>query len=153
MSWLLFKKKRNAAMNMRVAISFQVTVLFSLANSRLWSPDLYTLLRRRLVHSSVYHQHWAGGVSLVAEAVKNLLQGRRPGFSPWFGKMPWRRKWQPAPVFLPKIFHGQRSLAVYSPRGYTESDVTEQLSLSLHFHFEQESIRRGVKCSFPIPLV
>ena len=59
-------------MNMKVAISFQVTILFPLANPHLWSPDLYTFLRRQLVHSSVYHQHWAGGVSLVAQAVKNL---------------------------------------------------------------------------------
>ena len=30
---------------------------------------------------------------------------------PWVSKIPWRRKWQPTPVFLPKEFHGQRSLA------------------------------------------
>ena len=32
-------------------------------------------------------------------------------------KIPWRRKWLPAPVFLPVEFHGQRSLAGYSPWG------------------------------------
>ena len=32
--------------------------------------------------------------------------------------MPWRRKWQPTPVFLPGEFHGQRSLAGYSPWGH-----------------------------------
>ena len=36
--------------------------------------------------------------SLVAQLVKNLLQCRRPGFDPWVGKIPWRRKWQPTPV-------------------------------------------------------
>ena len=35
---------------------------------------------------------------------------RRPGFSPWVGKIPWRRRWQPAPVFLSGKFHGKRSL-------------------------------------------
>ena len=30
-----------------------------------------------------------------------LLQRRRPGFHPWVGKIPWRRVWQPTPVFLP----------------------------------------------------
>ena len=30
-------------------------------------------------------------------------------------KIPWRRKWQPTPVFLPGESHGQRSLAGYSP--------------------------------------
>ena len=37
-----------------------------------------------------------------------------PGFDPWEGKIPWRRKWQPPPVFLPGEFHGQRSLTGYS---------------------------------------
>ena len=42
---------------------------------------------------------------------------RRQRFDPWVGKMPWRRKWQPTPVFLPGKCHGQRGLAGYSPRG------------------------------------
>ena len=40
----------------------------------------------------------------------------------------WRRKWQPTPVLLPGEFHGQRSLAGYSPWGHKESDTTEQLT-------------------------
>ena len=47
-------------------------------------------------------------------------------FNPWSGKMPWRRKWPPTPVFLPGKSHGQRSLVGYSPRGHRESDTTEQ---------------------------
>ena len=43
------------------------------------------------------------------------LQCRRPGFDPWVRKIPWMRAWQPAPVFLPGEFHGQRSLVGYSP--------------------------------------
>ena len=42
--------------------------------------------------------------------------------------MPWRRAWQPTPVFLPREFHGQRSLAGYSPLGPKESDTTDRLS-------------------------
>jgi len=34
---------------------------------------------------------------------------RRLGFYPWVRKIPWRRKWQPTPVFLPRKFHGQRT--------------------------------------------
>ena len=45
-------------------------------------------------------------------------------------KIPWRRGWQPTPVFLPGEFHGQSSLAGYSPRDHKESDMTEQLTLS-----------------------
>ena len=47
------------------------------------------------------------------------------GFGPWVGKIPWRRKRQYTPVFLPGKFHGQRSLMGYSPWGGKESDTTE----------------------------
>ena len=43
-------------------------------------------------------------------------------------RSPWRRKWQPTPVFLPAEFHGQRSLADYSPWGSKESDMTKWLT-------------------------
>ena len=42
---------------------------------------------------------------------------KRCGFDPWVGKIPWRRKWQPTPVFLPGESHGQRSVVGYSPWG------------------------------------
>ena len=61
------------------------------------------------------------------------LQCGRPGFQPWVGKIPWRRKWQSIPVLLPGKFHGQRSLVGYSLWGHKESDMTEQLHF--HFHF------------------
>ena len=58
------------------------------------------------------------------------LQCRRPGFDPWVRKIPWRREWQPTPVFLPGKSHGRRSLAGYSPWGCKESDMTERLTLT-----------------------
>ena len=42
---------------------------------------------------------------------------KRPRLNPWVGKISWRRKWEPAPVFLPGESHGKRSLADYSPWG------------------------------------
>ena len=53
---------------------------------------------------------------------------RRHEFDPWVWKIPWRRKWQPIPVFLPGESHGQRSPAGYSPQGHKESDMTEHLN-------------------------
>ena len=38
----------------------------------------------------------------------------KPRFNPWVGKIPWRRKWQPIPVFSPGKSHGRRSLVGYS---------------------------------------
>ena len=70
---------------------------------------------------------WA---SLVAQMVKNppTMRESKPGFDPQVGKIPWRREQLPTPVFWPGEFHGQRSLAGYSPRGCKELDVTERLS-------------------------
>ena len=45
--------------------------------------------------------------------------------------MPWRRAWQPTPVFLPGEYHGQRRLEGYIPWGCTESDTTE---VTYHTH-------------------
>ena len=50
-----------------------------------------------------------------------------PRFNPWVGKISWRRKWQPTPVFLPGKSHGWWNLVGYSPWGRKESDTTEQL--------------------------
>ena len=56
-----------------------------------------------------------------------------PGLNIFLGQedIPWRRKWQPTPVFLPGQSHGQRSLAGYSPWGHKESDRIERLTLLL----------------------
>ena len=45
------------------------------------------------------------------------------GDDPWVGKIPWRRAWQPIPVFLPGESHAQRSLAGYM--GLKQPDTTE----------------------------
>ena len=63
----------------------------------------------------------------------------RPGFDPWVGKILWRRKWQPTPVFLPGKFRGRKSLVGYSPWGRKESDVTERLH---HHHLWSKSEER-----------
>ena len=61
-------------------------------------------------------QCFPGGVS-DKELACQCRRHKRCGLDPWVRKIPWRRKWQPAPVFLPGKSHGQRSLAGYSPRG------------------------------------
>ena len=67
---------------------------------------------------NIPHKHFPGSTS-----------GKDPtcqcGFDPWAGKIPWRRAWQPTPVFLPGESHGERSLVGYSPWGHKELDMTE----------------------------
>ena len=41
----------------------------------------------------------------------------------WVKKIPWRKKWQPTPVFLPGEFHGQRNPAGYTVNGVTKSQT------------------------------
>ena len=53
------------------------------------------------------------------------LQCKRLGFGPSVRKIPWRRKWQPTPLFLPGEFHGQGNLVGYSPGGHKELNTTE----------------------------
>ena len=48
----------------------------------------------------------------------------RDVFDPWVRKIPWRKKWQSTPVFVPGKFHGQRSLVGYTPWDHKESDMT-----------------------------
>ena len=72
-------------------------------------------------------------VSLVTQRLKRPPAMREIRFDPWIRKIPWRRKWQPAPVFLPGESNGWRSLAGYSSQGRKESDTTERLHFtSLH---------------------
>ena len=49
------------------------------------------------------------------------------GFDPWVGKIPWGKKCQLTPVFLPGESHGQKSLVGYSPWGHKESDTAEHI--------------------------
>ena len=64
--------------------------------------------------------------SLVSQQQRLCLwhRNRRCGFNPWVRKIPWRRTWQPTPVFLPGESHRQRSLASLLSSGHNESDTT-----------------------------
>ena len=60
--------------------------------------------------------------------IKKTYAMQETRFDPWVGKIPWRRAWQPTPVFLPEESHRQRSLVGYRPQGRKELNTTEQLS-------------------------
>ena len=93
--------------------------------------------------------------SQISDGKSICLQCGRPGFNPWLRKIPWRRKWQPTPVFLPGKFHGQRSLAGYSLWGRKESDMTERLHfirgvlITLRIYMEQYRSDLELEC-FPL---
>ena len=74
--------------------------------------------------------------------VKNLSGDL--GLIPGSGRFPWRREWLPSPVFLPGEFHGQRSLAGYSPDQISRSVVSDSL-------WPHESQHARPPCPSPTP--
>jgi len=68
------------------------------------------------------------------ESACQCRRHRECRFDLWVGRILWRRKWQPTPVFLPGKFHGQRSLAGYSPWTCRESDTIEHARAHTHTH-------------------
>ena len=82
---------------------------------------------------------------------------KRHRFDPWVGKIPWRRAWQPTPVFLPGESHGQRRMVGYSSWAHKESDTLKATrvfvnpSSSLHFSADfpttlvTQNPRKGLK--------
>ena len=77
----------------------------------------------------------------------STCQCRRCEFNPWDGKTPWRRKWQPRPVFLPEKSYGQRSPAGYSPGNHKESDMTEWLKNNNNIYYHTERLK-GIKLKY-----
>ena len=63
-----------------------------------------------------------------SEGKESACQNSRHRFSPWVGKIPWRRKRQPTPVFLREKSHGQRSLASSVHGDANKWDRTWQLN-------------------------
>ena len=64
---------------------------------------------------------WLSGKEFTCQCRKH----KRYRFNPWVWKIPWSRKWQPTPVFLPGKFHGQRSMVGQSPKVRKELDTAE----------------------------
>ena len=62
------------------------------------------------------------GGSVVKNPPANVGDVGDAGWTPGLGMIPWRRKWQPTPVFLPGKFHGKRSLEA-SVHGVTKSQT------------------------------
>ena len=81
-----------------------------------------------------------------ASGKEPACQFRRHGFDLWIGKVAWRKKWQPTPVFLPGESHGQRSLEGYSPWGCEESDMAEVTEHNCSHHLCPYVTIRGNAC-------
>ena len=80
------------------------------------SCSVLSLLKWSPISMKPSFSHWflSFFFHLYHTACSQCRRHKRCGFDPWVGKIPWRRKWQTTPVFLPGEARGQRSLAGYS---------------------------------------
>ena len=79
---------------------------------------------KREIHKLYQIRGFPGG----SDSKESDCNAGDPGSIPGLRRCPWRREWQPTPVFLPGEFHGQRSLVGYSPWNHKELDTTEELT-------------------------
>ena len=97
----------------------------------------------QLIQSSHFpSQNWVGmsspGGASDKEPACQCRRFKRRGFSLWVGKISWRRKWQPTPVFLPGKSHGERNLVGYRPQGCRVRHNWSGLACSTHGLSETE---------------
>ena len=116
LTWSTWKTKVQAKQNYRLSGPLPFLNLDSNLTPTVALPwSLHPTLDVHLPHSTLIHH----------QTLWSSRSCKRHRFDPWVMKIPWRRKWQPTPVFLPGESHGKRSLAGYSPWGCKESDTTE----------------------------
>ena len=74
---------------------------------------------------------------------ESACQCRRCEFDPWIGKIPWRRKWQPTPVFLPGKSHGQRSLVAGGLQSMGSKRVGHNLAIKQQCYLIHELLNKA----------
>ena len=100
---------------------------------------------KEILFQLIHHYRFYGGSAVKIPPAKC----RRPRFDLWAGKIPWRKKWQPTPVFLPEKSHRQRSLMGHSlwvAKSQTLlCDWTELILLETHciFIFLKHSFKKN----------
>ena len=90
-------------------IEFYVPLLYSALTNCVIHNVIPALIRK--VELNIGLPRWLSDIEFACQC----RRCKRYDFAPWIRQIPWRRKWQLAPVFLPGKSHGQRSLAGYSP--------------------------------------
>ena len=103
--------------------------------------------RQLVLTVSTVVRHFPGGAS-AKEPACQCRRHKRCGFYPWFGKIPWRRAWQPTPVFLPRepMDRGAWWATIH---GVSESDTAEWLSIHVFSHRSGDYKPKVHRSSFP----
>ena len=100
----------------------QYYYLQNLKDREPWQATVHGVAKKTDMTDQLTLTNWsASGKELASQCRRH----KRWRFNPWVGKIPWRRAWQPTPVFWPWEFHWERNLAVYSPWSHKESVMSE----------------------------
>ena len=122
-------------------------IRFSQSNFE-WSKEMLSEVNEKLnnqahfIYISIQPTHIKKGFPSALrseESTSQCSRYNRHQFDPWVRKIPWRRAWQPTPVFLPGESHGWGILVNYSPWGFMESDMSEATQHA-HIHTHKSKI-------------
>ena len=108
-----------------VAFLFLSHVYLGHKSPRLHHTHEVTSVRGKCTKLKTDTESCRGGFPGSSDGKESACKAGDLGSIPGLGRFPWRRVWQPTPVFLPGEFHGKRSLAGYSPWGHKKLDRTE----------------------------
>ena len=131
------EKKMNKASGICGTTASDLTFMLSESRrkgAKMWNFKDLPVLNHGVLKTPLFHcrdcrfDPWSGcpdGTVVKNPPAKKVVSS----IPAWVRKIPGRRRWQSTPIFLPGKFHGQRSLAAYSPWGHKELDTTDQLSM------------------------
>ena len=122
-----YKTGKKCNFNYKCTIRHRKILLHKLQNN-VWEMSIWVLVFVMLLWILWVTEDFPSG----SEGKSVYLQCERPGFHPWVGKIPWRRKWQPTPVLLPWKSCGGRSLVQATIHGVAKSRarLSDFISLS-----------------------
>ena len=125
-------KKFLEIMDLKGFMDISYFLIFQLKHSwfkclNFWCTEKWLSYTYIFIYIFLFNIHYGlSPASSVAQMLKKIcLQCRKPRFDPWVEKIPWGRKWQPTPVFLPGESQGRGGLVGCHLWGRTESDTTE----------------------------
>ena len=95
---------------------------------------LLFLLEFGYIFGKEYFSYWLPKWLSGKESACKCRRPWRHWFDPWVRKIPWRREWQPPPVFVPGKSHGQGAWRTTVHGGHKELDMTERLSTHSFFY-------------------